>query len=124
MTKTDAKAAPKPPKRAQSAFFLFRGDQYAPILAEHPDFKVTQITKVIGERWSALAQAEKDQYQKRYLEAKAKSDQEMKDYIAKYGKPAKRQKKVKKEKKVKADKKHKKDRKVHKAGKRSASKAK
>lgn len=97
MVKED-KAIPAPPKRGQSAYFLFLADQRAKIQKEHngASCSVAEVSKVAGERWREVDPKTKSKYQKlaeddrkRYEEAKAK-------YIKKYGpiQKIKRRKKV------------------------------
>jgi len=106
-----------PPKRPLSAFFLFRDERYPIVKAENANIKITEITKIISEQWRQQSDEIKKTYQDRFNASKKIYDQEMKDYIAKHGKPVRVQKKIRKgkgekaEKKGKSEKKHKKEKK-------------
>ena len=45
---------PEPPKKALCPFFLYRMDVYDYIKDEHPNLRITEITKIIGEMWKIL----------------------------------------------------------------------
>ena len=94
---------PQPPKRPLSAFFLFRQERYQDVTNAHKGKNVAEITKIISEEWNKLSDERKKKYQEQYNTAKVKYDQEIKDYISKYGKVEKK-KKIKREKKDKAGK--------------------
>ncbi len=55
---------PPAPKRALSAFFLFRGEVYDKVRSENPNSKITEITKIISEMWNNIDQATKDRLEK------------------------------------------------------------
>lgn len=83
---------PQPPKRPLSAFFLFRQDKYKDVTSANPDKKVGDITKIIAEEWNKLSDERKKQYQAHYTTSKVKYDQELKEYVNKYGKVEKKKK--------------------------------
>lgn len=86
---------PQPPKRPLSAFFLFRQDRYRDVTGANPDKKVGEITKIISDEWNGLSLERKQAYQAQYSASKVKYDQELKEYVNKYGKVEKK-KKIKK----------------------------
>ena len=88
----DNSEKPLPPKRPLSNFFLFRQDRYKDVITAHPDKKVGDITKIISDEWNQLAEEKKKAYQNQYLASKTKYDQELKDYVATYGKVEKKKK--------------------------------
>lgn len=94
---------PQPPKRPLSAFFLYRQERYKDVTAANPAKGVAVVTKIISEEWNKLPEEKKKKYQDSYQTAKVKYDQEIKEYINKYGKVEKK-KKIKREKKAKAGK--------------------
>ena len=112
MVKTDSSANPAPPKRPMSAFFLYKSEKYGPASAANPDLKIASITQLIAKDWQNESPATKEGYQKSYVDSKKNYDKEYEAYVAKYGKPAKKQKRVKR---GKGDKKGKKDNKDKKA---------
>ena len=93
--------APAAPKKPLSAFFLYIRDNYDRVTTEHPEIKITEVTKLIALDWKALDEAAKSPFQKRADEAKAVYNTEYAAYTAKYGKPERRKKRVRKEKKAK-----------------------
>lgn len=97
----EATDKPQPPKRPLSAFFLFRQDRYKDVTGANPDKKVADITKIISSEWNQLSDERKKGYQSQYTSSKGKYDQELKDYVNKYGKVEKK-KKIKRGSKDKA----------------------
>jgi hypothetical protein len=83
---------PTPPKRALSAFFLYRGEVYNKVKSEHPDSKITELTKIISEMWNNIDQATKDRLEKEYQKNKEVVAKEKADYVSKYGKIEKKKK--------------------------------
>ena len=53
---------PAAPKRAPSNFMNFSSAKRAEVKAAHPDAKVTEISKILGEKWALLTQEQKDSY--------------------------------------------------------------
>lgn len=51
---------PPAPKRALSAFFLYRGEVYDKVKTENPNAKITEITKIISDMWKTVDQTTKD----------------------------------------------------------------
>ena len=97
---------PQPPKRPLSAFFLFRHDRYTDVNAANPNTNVAEITKIISNEWNSLSDEKKQGYKAQYDTSKTKYDQELKDYVNKYGKVEKKKKiKRNKDKSAKAGKK-------------------
>lgn len=76
---------PDPPKRPLSAFFLYKGDVYEQTKKENPDLKITELTKLISEKWNAIDANTKTKYEKKTAEAKQKYEKELQDYVDKYG---------------------------------------
>lgn len=99
----EADDKPQPPKRPLSAFFLFRQDRYTDVNAANPKTSVADITKIISKEWNGLADERKQEYKKHYDASKVTYDQELKDYVNKYGKVEKK-KKIKRMSKEKSSK--------------------
>ncbi len=55
---------PNAPKREPTAYIKFSNAMRPTILAEHPELasKVTEVAKIVGEKWKALSDAEKAKY--------------------------------------------------------------
>ena len=64
--------APDPPKKALCPFFLYRMDLYDTIKEQHPDLKMCEITRLIGEMWKNVDPALKERYEAKYEENKRK----------------------------------------------------
>lgn len=90
---------PAPPKKPLTAFFIYKGDIYETIKKENPDLKMTELTKIISEKWNSIDAATKSKYEKKNEEAKEKYEKELKAYVAKYGEIEKKKRKSKKGKK-------------------------
>lgn len=72
--KQPAKAAkkkkdPNAPKRGLSAYMFFANEQRDSVRAENPGIAFGQVGKVLGERWKALSEKQRQPY-----EAKAAAD--------------------------------------------------
>ena len=63
------------PKRAMNGYMLFRNDVYTDIVSKNPSKPVTEIAKLIGEEWKALA--DKSKYTALAAKDKARYDAEM-----------------------------------------------
>ena len=74
------------PKRATTAYFFFTADMRERVKEENPDLKVTEIAKVIGAKWKALTDEEKQKYndmadkdKERYADEKSTWDEDHPD---------------------------------------------
>jgi len=47
------------PKKPQSAYFLFANDRRPRLREAHPDKKITDVAKMLGEEWKKMPEAEK-----------------------------------------------------------------
>jgi hypothetical protein len=63
------KKDPNAPKRSLSAYMFFANEQRDNVRSENPGISFGQVGRVLGERWKALSQDEKEPY-----EAKARAD--------------------------------------------------
>ena len=84
---------PPAPKRALSAFFLYRGEVYDKVKAENPNAKITEITTIISNMWKEVDQATKDRLEAEYQRNKEQVAQEKADYEKQYGKIERKKKK-------------------------------
>lgn len=53
---------PEPPKKALTAFFLYRQDVYDSVRRDNPEAKVTEMSRIISDMWNGLDRKEKDVY--------------------------------------------------------------
>lgn len=58
----DPTIPPEPPKKALCAFFLYRMDIYDFIKQEHPNLRITEVTRIIGDMWKYLDPKLKQRY--------------------------------------------------------------
>lgn len=97
---------PEPPKRSLSSFFLYKKEVYDKVKKEQPQLAMTEITKVVSERWKKEERSVVEKFQKIAKKEKEVYDQVMAKYREKYGdqlkKKKKEEKKAKKEKASKA----------------------
>ncbi|CAF4775883.1 unnamed protein product, partial [Rotaria sp. Silwood1] len=71
---------PNAPKRPLSTFFLFSQDERPKIKKENPSLSVSDIAKVIGERWRAISDDKKRHYEERARQEKERYDREIAQY--------------------------------------------
>merc|ERR1712146_520139 len=50
------------PKKPLTPFFIFSQEKRSEVVKAHPEMKLAQIGKKMGEMWQALSQEEKDTY--------------------------------------------------------------
>lgn len=84
---------PPAPKRALSAFFLYRGEVYDKVKAENPNAKITEITKIISDMWKTVDQTTKDRLQAQYQKNKVQAAEDKAQYEKDYGKIERKKKK-------------------------------
>lgn len=68
------------PKRALSSYLLFANDNRARIREENPEFKMTDITKLIAKSWKQITEEVKAKYQRQAALLKTKYVEEMAQY--------------------------------------------
>jgi len=74
------KKDPNAPKRGLSAYMFFANDQRENVREENPGISFGQVGKVLGDRWKALSEKQRQPY-----EAKAQADKKRyEDEKAKY----------------------------------------
>jgi len=71
---------PNAPKRGTTAFFFFMKDARAAAKEENPDLKVTELTKLLAEKFKALSEGEKAKYEKKAKNDKERYQKEMVSY--------------------------------------------
>jgi len=70
------------PKRAMSAYFFFLADERETIKAETPDIKITEVSKIAGQRWKEISEERKSKYEKLAAEDRARFEKERAEFIA------------------------------------------
>mmetsp|Transcript_18689 Transcript_18689/g.21482 ORF Transcript_18689/g.21482 Transcript_18689/m.21482 type:complete len:125 (-) Transcript_18689:86-460(-) len=98
MAKKDS-GANAPPKKPLTAFFLYKADVYEKVKAEFPEKKMTDLTKVISERWGKIDPSTKADYEKKHQALKSKYEKDKEEHEAIHGKPEKKKRKSKGKKK-------------------------
>jgi len=76
---------PNAPKRGMSAFLLYSKDCRESVKNEHPDMKTSDISKVLGEKWKALSDIEKQPWVERAAVEADRYNQEKAAYKASRG---------------------------------------
>jgi hypothetical protein len=56
------------------------------VKANHPDAKITEMTKIISDMWSKIDEGNKSRLESLYQKNKLKHDEEKEAYEKKYGK--------------------------------------
>jgi len=68
---------PNAPKKPQTAYFIFSSERRPQLKTLHPEKKITELAKLLGDEWK-----EKDESEKKTYQDKAKSEKE--DYDKKF----------------------------------------
>merc|ERR1719162_1502919 len=71
---------PNMPKRPQTGYWLWLGENRAAFLKEVGGKDVTKVSKLGGERWKALSEKEKAPFEKKAVAAKAEYAKAMEEY--------------------------------------------
>jgi dTDP-glucose pyrophosphorylase len=77
---------PPAPKRALSAFFLYRQEVYEQVKADNPSAKITEITKIISDMWASADPATKARLHADYERNKEQAAKDKADYEEQFGK--------------------------------------
>jgi hypothetical protein len=91
------------PKKAQTAYFLWLGDNRADIQKEIGSSKIPEVARKAAEKWKALATADKKTYEDRAAQLKAEYDEAMRTFKEEGGVVVRKSKKDKSSKKIKKD---------------------
>jgi len=76
---------PNAPKRGLSAYMFFANEQRENVRAENPGIAFGQVGKVLGERWKALSQKQRDPYEAKAVADKKRYEDEKVAYQANSG---------------------------------------
>lgn len=79
------KKDPNAPKRGLSAYMFFANEQRENVRAENPGIAFGQVGKVLGERWKALSQKQRDPYEAKAAADKKRYEDEKAAYQANAG---------------------------------------
>ena len=74
------------PKKPLTGFFLYKRDIYHETKEAHPDMKITELTKLIAEKWSSEKPDVKNKYEKLSSVEKEKYENAKKEFETKHGK--------------------------------------
>jgi len=75
------KKDPNAPRRANTSYILFCGDQREKVKKSNPNMSATEITTKLGELWKALSEKDKKKYTDLAAKDKARYEQEMESYV-------------------------------------------
>ena len=64
-----------------SAYFFFLADERENIKRDNPDIKVTEVSKVAGQRWKEISAENKAKYEKLAKDDKERYEREKKEFI-------------------------------------------
>mmetsp|Transcript_2916 Transcript_2916/g.4457 ORF Transcript_2916/g.4457 Transcript_2916/m.4457 type:complete len:371 (-) Transcript_2916:180-1292(-) len=73
---------PEQPKRARGSFVFFTFDERPNVMAEFPGIKFVEMGTILGERWRALSNEDKQKYEDMAQEDKQRFNKEMEVYSA------------------------------------------
>ncbi|EKX52999.1 hypothetical protein GUITHDRAFT_161135 [Guillardia theta CCMP2712] len=71
------------PKRALSAYMLYANEVRADIVKKNPEMKMTEISKVIGDKWKVLSADGKKKFENEAAKLKSEYEKEKAEYEAK-----------------------------------------
>jgi len=71
---------PNAPKRALSGFFWFSNEERAKVVAANPDFKVGDIAKELGRRWSECDPASRARFEQLAAQDRQRYEKEKHEY--------------------------------------------
>ncbi|KAG5176109.1 hypothetical protein JKP88DRAFT_336294 [Tribonema minus] len=74
------KKDPNAPKGAKSAFMYFSMETRGDVLKDQPGLKITEVSKVLGERWRGMTAEDKKQFEDKAAADKARYGTEMQEY--------------------------------------------
>lgn len=72
-----------PPKKPMTGFIIFCNEKRETVRTDNPDVKITEITKILGQAWNALTDAQKEPYHQAATAEKVRYEQEMKQFSEK-----------------------------------------
>jgi len=76
------KKDPLAPKRGLSAYMFFANEQRENVREENPGITFGQVGKMLGERWKALNEKQKEPYEAKAVADKARYENEKEKYNA------------------------------------------
>merc|ERR1712058_191726 len=80
--KRRGKKDPNAPKRGLSAYMFFANEQRENVREENPGISFGQVGKVLGDRWKALSEKQREPYEKKAATDKKRYEDEKAKYNA------------------------------------------
>lgn len=77
-----AKKDPNAPKRGLSAYMFFANEQRPNVIAENANISFGQVGKILGERWKALSEKQRQPYEAKAAADKKRYEEEKAAYAA------------------------------------------
>ena len=65
---------------SRTSYFFFNKQERQNVVQENPNVSVTEVAKILGERWSKLDEKEKEKYKEMASKDKERYEEEMKAY--------------------------------------------
>lgn len=76
---------PEPPKRPLSAYMMYNQQVFKDLQKQYPNKKVTEITKLVSEKYQQLSAKDKEKLNQKVEEEKAAYKKKIEDYEKKHG---------------------------------------
>ncbi|KIX03352.1 non-histone chromosomal protein 6 [Rhinocladiella mackenziei CBS 650.93] len=76
------KKDPNAPKRGLSAYMFFANEQREAVREENPGISFGQVGKVLGDKWKALSEKQREPYEKKAAADKKRYEDEKAKYNA------------------------------------------
>ncbi|RMZ81875.1 hypothetical protein DV738_g1979, partial [Chaetothyriales sp. CBS 135597] len=76
------KKDPNAPKRGLSAYMFFANEQRETVREENPGITFGQVGKVLGDKWKALSEKQREPYEKKAAADKKRYEDEKAKYAA------------------------------------------
>ncbi|KKY26747.1 putative nucleosome binding protein [Phaeomoniella chlamydospora] len=76
------KKDPNAPKRGLSAYMFFANEQRENVRDENPGVTFGQVGKILGDRWKALSEKQREPYERKAAEDKKRYEAEKAKYQA------------------------------------------
>jgi len=79
-SKKKVKKDPNAPKRPVSGYMLWLNDVRSQLKEDNPGLKITELSKVAGQKWRSLSSSVKAKYEEKYNESKSEYQKKLAEY--------------------------------------------
>ena len=91
-TKRGRRGKPEPPKRPQTAFFLYKSENFDKMKKKHPKANAPEVSSLLAEEWSTLSRNDKKKYEDKHDKLMKDYERELEQYESQYGKVERKRK--------------------------------